>query len=450
MNNIVLAYNQLKSDVDGEGLGVVALYYHDEQENGELDKFMTSKGITNNSWVNSKWDVWTNDYYNMMGYGMPTAYHIVDQSGKIVYSTLIDEQGRGIDDENYSVNYEKKLLPRLEQLFDQQLHLYESTDYSMDGYYTKLQDATEGNGVDIVFVGEGFVDKDMETGGEFDQKMEAAIEQFFAYEPYTSLRNRFNVYVVRAVSKNEEFIAGAEHAIDEDVSKALTYAQNIWTLNANAPMRVNVVYKANSGGRSYCVMMEDKSYVCFAMNGVTPVINHEGGGHGIGLLYDEYIEPGNETKNLPDDQITFLDEVLAEGYGANVDYHGEASEVKWAHFINDSRYVAEKLGVYEGSLLYGYGAYRPTPNSMMRETGIPFNAPSREAIYKNVMQESEGESWTYNYETFVAFDEAGRAEFTNAQKNASRGVLHKDTKSTNILTAPPVFIKGTWRDMLKK
>ena len=37
-----------------------------------------------------------------------------------------------------------------------------------------------------------------------------------------------------------------------------------------------------------------------------------------------------------------------------------------------------------------------------------FNAPSREAIYKRAMKLAYGDSWTYDYEEFVKFDEPGR------------------------------------------
>ena len=40
----------------------------------------------------------------------------------------------------------------------------------------------------------------------------------------------------------------------------------------------------------------------------------------------------------------------------------------------------------------------------MRYNTGGFNAPSREAIYKKIMKFSEGDAWTYDYETFVAFD----------------------------------------------
>ena len=43
---------------------------------------------------------------------------------------------------------------------------------------------------------------------------------------------------------------------------------------------------------------------------------------------------------------------------------------------------------------------------MMRNNINGFNAPSREAIYKRVMSTAYGDSWTYDYETLVEFDQA--------------------------------------------
>ena len=124
--------------------------------------------------------------------------------------------------------------------------------------------------------------------------------------------------------------------------------------------------------------------------------------------------------------------------------------MKWSKFISDARYADEKIGVYEGSYLYQFGAYRPTENSMMRYNDIPFNAPSREEIYKRVMKESEGDSWIYDYETFVAFDAAGHAQFVYSLKSNARTRGEELPKVKPLQrTAPPVFMKGTWRDALK-
>jgi hypothetical protein len=74
------------------------------------------------------------------------------------------------------------------------------------------------------------------------------------------------------------------------------------------------------------------------------------------------------------------------------------------------------------------------------------------------MKESEGDGWTYDYETFVTFDAAGHQQFVNALnpiktrqifKMAAKKTEKKKEKQV-LRTAPPVFLKGTWRDALNK
>ena len=372
---------------------------------------------------------------------------IVDQNGNIVFTDWMDKNG----DSNNAPSYEDALAFLEEHLGKIEYDYYTSTDYLHDGEVATLQTATKGQGVDLVFIGEGFTDKDI-AEGTYDQNISKAVDQFFAYEPYNSLRKRFNVYSVKAVSPNAEFMDGCTHAIDEDVSKALEYASKVQYLIPNRPMHVVVVYNNPSGGRSYCMMMEDDSFVCFAMDGVSTVLNHEAGGHGFGKLFDEYVENGNESLALPeDDKREMENKWTTLGWGANVDWRSNPAEVKWAKFINDEHYADERIGVYEGSYLYGSSAYRPTENSMMRNNDVGFNAPSREEIYKRVMKESEGDSWTYDYETFVAFDVPGHEQFVGSLSNVGGTRGEKVPKMQEIQrTAPPVFLKGTWRDALKK
>ena len=130
------------------------------------------------------------------------------------------------------------------------------------------------------------------------------------------------------------------------------------------------------------------------------------------------------------------------------------TQTRWARLAADKRYTTEGLGAYEGGGTAQYGIYRPTQNSMMRYNDTPFNAPSREAIYKYVMQESEGPSWTYDYETFVEFDAKGREEFAAAFAAASRGARGEAQSASSevdkaTLPLPPVFVKGTWQDAVK-
>ena len=327
---------------------------------------------------------------------------------------------------------------------------YTSTDYSHDGEVIKMQTATEGNGVDLVFMGEAFTDKDMASGGAYEKKMQAAMEQFFSQEPYTSLRHRFNVYMVKVVSPNEEFAENAVHAINEDDDIAFDYAMNAVGENPDNIM-VGVVYNTNTfSDRSYCTMyFGDGSCVAYIMEDINEVLNHELGGHGVAQLLDEYVEWGYESESLPDYEKEFFEDMWQKyGAAANVDWRSNPAQVKWAKFISDPRYASEQVGVYEGSMLYGQGAYRPTVNSMMRYNDCGFNAPSREAIYKYVMTYSEGDSWKYDYETFVSFDASGRAAFSQSLAKARQ--TDDKTQQKRIESRPPVIYKGTWRDAGKR
>lgn len=330
--------------------------------------------------------------------------------------------------------------------------LYTSTDYSQDGKVITLQEATVGKGVNLIFMGEAFVDKDMGSGGLYEQKMVEGMESFFSVEPYKSLRNRFNVYAVKVVSPNSGFdVDGAVHRINMDESVCFEYAQKIPGAGNN-PLMVTVIYNAwYDIMRSRCRMYTDGSFVSYIMGPDVDggVIAHESGGHGFAHLLDEYVEQGNEKKTLPEDYANYLDEVWIQyGYGANVDWRNDASTVKWAHFLNDSRYSAEELGVYEGAYLFGYGAYRPNSISIMRESSIQkgFNAPSREQIYKRVMQLSEGPDWVYDYEEFVAFDAPNRTA-VSAPATKSASVESRNEHMRN--HQPPTIIEGSWRDELK-
>ena len=75
------------------------------------------------------------------------------------------------------------------------------------------------------------------------------------------------------------------------------------------------------------------------------------------------------------------------------------------------------------------------------------NAPSREQIYKTVMQMSEGSNWTYDYEEFVRFDAVSRnTAASRSLRQRPSGVQIGKWKKNH---RPPVRVKGTWRDAKK-
>jgi hypothetical protein len=381
--------------------------------------------------------------------------HLVDNKGNIVFTSLMDENGKMENTGPGGSTRDQKVFDVLADKFGMvDFTPYTSTDFSHDGEVLTLQQATVGQGIDIIFLGNAYVDKDMEPGGKYEQVMNQAMEKFFALEPFTSLRNRFNVYAVKAVSPNAELYDGTRQAIMtmDDIDK---YAAKVTNLIPNRPKRINVIYNSYNAGRSITYMYDDNSYVAFMLTGVNDVLNHEGGGHGVGRLLDEYAEGTEISKPSAAEKTYIENQWTTYGRGANIDLHADVTQTRWARLAADTRYAAEKLGAYEGSGTYSNEVYRPTWNSMMRYNDIPFNAPSREAIYKYVMLESEGPDWQYDYETFVKFDENGRKQFTDAlnagNESARRANAPRQTNTQQddlLRPLSPRIINGTWRDAL--
>lgn len=330
----------------------------------------------------------------------------------------------------------------------QGIQTYTSSDYSQDGQVTKIHSATVGKGIDVVFVGDAFADKDQEL---FNKYVELGKEAFFTEEPFKSTKDRFNIYRIGSVSKNgiitqeggdTKFSAqfGDGTYISGDHDAVFRFVQDkMPSVNLKKTIVFVIVNKAKYAGT--CWMFSDNKAVCYVPlcrdeTDYAQTLRHEGCGHGFGKLADEYFY--DSMGRIPDDKVTELKQwkVLSYGFYENVDLTSDPNTIAWARFISDSRYSG-KVDVYEGGYTYPYGVYRPTDNSIMRYNTGGFNAPSREAIYKKIMKFSEGDAWTYDYETFVAFDTPARSAEAVTRAAAQCAAVDK---ANFIPLAPPVMV----------
>ena len=330
----------------------------------------------------------------------------------------------------------------------QGIQTYTSSDYSQDGQVTKIHSATVGKGIDVVFVGDAFADKDQEL---FNKYVELGKEAFFTEEPFKSTKDRFNIYRIGSVSKNgiitqeggdTKFSAqfGDGTYISGDHDAVFRFVQDkMPSVNLKKTIVFVIVNKAKYAGT--CWMFSDNKAVCYVPlcrdeTDYAQTLRHEGCGHGFGKLADEYFY--DSMGRIPDDKVTELKQwkVLSYGFYENVDLTSDPNTIAWARFISDSRYSG-KVDVYEGGYTYPYGVYRPTDNSIMRYNTGGFNAPSREAIYKKIMKFSEGNAWTYDYETFVAFDAPARSAEAVTRTAAQCAAVDK---ANFIPLAPPVMV----------
>ncbi|MFI3315172.1 MAG: M64 family metallopeptidase, partial [Rikenellaceae bacterium] len=261
--------------------------------------------------------------------------------------------------------------------------------------------------------------------------------------------DRFNVYAVKAISKNEgvngvsETIFSAEFtggtAISGDNTKVFTYALKVPSISSTSNLTVIAVLNSSNYAGT-CSMYSSGASVAYCPivnnndEAFRQVIIHEAGGHGFGKLMDEYASDNSGT--ITSSRISTFNWEVSLGWGANTDITNDASQIRWAHFLEDSRYSG-LVGIYEGALTYEYGAYRPTDVSIMRYNTGGYNAPSREEIYRRIMIQSGEE---YDFEEFVAYDAINLS--VSSQTYSAVQAANLD-KSTFVPLASPVVILGS-------
>lgn len=303
----------------------------------------------------------------------------------------------------------------------------ESVDFSEDGKIDTLQQHAKGEGIPIVLMGDGFVDQEL-ADGTYRRVMEKAMENLFTEEPVKSLREYFDVFMINAVSENNDFGMGYKTAFScklaggnstvikgDDVSVQVYVGKVLKEEKKKNSLAVVVLNTSVYAGTTYLGYQDGNGkFIEFAI-AYCPVIEtlesehfrqvlvHEAVGHGFGKLEDEYVYP--DKGNVTTLEMQRIRTMQANGWLQNVDFTASKDTVLWASFLTDSRYQNEHLGVYEGACTYPKGAYRPSEDSMMNSNTCAFNAPSRKSLYEKVMKIGMDTEQVL-YEDFVTFDKA--------------------------------------------
>ena len=329
--------------------------------------------------------------------------------------------------------------------------LYESSDFSADGQVKKWLSHTKGNGITIVITGDAFSDR-LIANGTFDEAVSWAIEAFFGIEPYTTFKDYFDVYSVTAVSKNEiideDIIFETKNGEQDDMlgggtyltnrTKIAEYVRKVPELNGDLKDVSAIILLNNEGtySRANCSWNSDGYSSGLTEVGRDGTLRHEVGGHGFAKLADEYTADDPTGNSIYSGS---LESSHNRGWSMNVDTEKDPTKVLWKDFIQNHDYDVERIGIYEGALSrYSKGIYRATETSIMRgssSTAI-FNAPSRWAIYKHIM-ELAGESYTF--QDFLAYDKKNLERIANEAQ--TRNYVEKSAANVDAsqLGAPPII-----------
>lgn len=298
----------------------------------------------------------------------------------------------------------------------------EQYDYEYgDGDLITLQEAGTGKGVNIVLLADCFDAKDI-SEGKYLQAIQDAYGYFFDIEPYLTYKDYFNVYGVFGMSADSgmgtvntirEARFGSQYTLNAGVSPdfATTFAAAcVAPIDDNVSRTLVVMVENSSDYSGLTYMWGDGSAVAVVPMSTDPapydfqgLVHHEAGGHGFGKLADEYIYHNAFVQSCSCPCCGHVNEInamKASGFYENISLSGNMQEVPWSHLIFDPQY-SNTVDVYEGAFYHSRGVFRSEPTSCMHNNIPYYNAISREAMVKRIMNYA-GES--YSFESFKAMD----------------------------------------------
>ncbi len=343
---------------------------------------------------------------------------------------------------------------------DGEVRLY---DINPDGSITEVSSTSRP--FKLIYTGDGYTQDLYKYGGQFDEEIDKGIKALFQVEPYKYYYNYFAVYKVAAYSNEagmssgstnwdeattkvdtkfkcsweggnstgigcdtktvEEYAAkcpGYKGATDAETRTNLSWSPISVIINADQYAGTNIWSSGMGGMKMISIAQTPARHPSSgSYGGFEYTLRHEYGGHGIGLLGDEYVYysstayPHNEESTFRYWQgigaycNTYLPNWDATNNGWYSDYEncnlGLTPKVEgenWKTFADMTDiYGACNIKLHAGSAIYGVGVYRSENSSCMINNIPHFNTFSRWKIYCRI-KITAGETPTV--EDFVAHD----------------------------------------------
>ena len=277
-------------------------------------------------------------------------------------------------------------------------------DYT-DGDVIVNQTASQGAGVNIVFMGDCFDARDIAMGS-YKAGIDEAIGYYFGIEPYKTYKPYFNIYTIFGMSPDSGMGSvntirdakfGSQYSLDgiaPDTQATYEYAMKATTVNESNLNQTLVVMVENTtdyGG--VCYMWGDGSAiaVCPMSRDAYPfdfrgIVQHEAGGHGFAKLADEYIYHNAFIESCPCICCSHLDEFYAGkalGWYRNLSTNGDYKSVEWAHLFANPDY-SNVVDMYEGGYYHTRGIYRSEAVSCMNNNIPYYSAISRQEMVERI------------------------------------------------------------------
>ena len=355
-------------------------------------------------------------------------------------------------------------------------------DVNSDGSMTEVALGSSERPVKLIFTGDGYTQDLFSYGGQFDKEIAAGVKALFEYEPYKTYYNYFTIFVVAAYSNEAGISVGSDYehrttkvdtkfkctwegdgstGIDCDADMVIEYASKCpgmkgstenetctnltlspisIIINADLYAGTNFWLSDNWGGFKLISIAQTpaREPVYSSYDGFAYTLRHEYGGHGFGLLDDEYVY--YTTQKYPkDDEESFRywqnlgafcntylpawDNTSKNWYSdsehCNLSLTAKVEGVNWNTFASRDEYKATGIKLFEGCAYYGKGVYRSEQISCMDNNMPHFNTISRWKIYCRI-KITAGE--TPSLEEFISkdYDKVNKYSSSAVTKSYSR------------------------------
>ncbi len=359
---------------------------------------------------------------------------------------------------------------------------------------TLIQEHTQGNGVPIVIMADGYTLSDI-NDGTYRTATTKAVDAIFSIEPMASLKPYIDIIEVPLASSesgistsaketalktyyssgSDTNVYGDSTVIESKTREALAEVYGLSStseitskLNSTAVLvllnssaykgitTMNLISVSDSipSGWTYSYVPVN-AYYSTRGSVFTDLVQHELIGHGIAKLDEEYYSNSGASNTVISNyllQKASYAIMMNTEYSTNTTSTYDIPSTSWIYpFTTNSLYDAEGLAWYRGAHNYGNNFFRPTYYSVMNSTTVGnntnFNAPSRCMVYKAVMRRAYGSSWTYSLSDFISFDESGREEAASTLTQANAAGATDGTSGTQldddmpVLQQPRIYIK---------
>lgn len=258
-----------------------------------------------------------------------------------------------------------------------------------------MRNGSPAHKVDIVLLGDGYTVTDLGPGGTFERHAADFMHRFFRLLPFRHYRDKFNVYRVTCVSREQGADQGAADEVDTLfdaayspwISRLLTVRKKttVFRYAARAPDYDIIIIMVNSsrhGGAGSHVHGRLKG----RMRRIPAPVYAAGHPHGIRVAFHEL---GHSLANLADE---YVDERVARHYSLayitdkpNVDTTNDLARIKWKAFF---KYPGARklIGAFEGAYFRRKGVFRPQRHCLMRSLRHPFCHVCRKELARAVFR----------------------------------------------------------------